>query len=175
MAIKHRSEMTDGQITRKSGAVEKLLVELPEFRNAGTALFYYPRNSEVDTRNLMKNWILLNELYLPKLEKDNSFKAIRCRNLTAMDAGRYGIPEPSGNEEAGRLEIIIIPGLAFDESGNRIGMGKGYYDRFLSRQKGAVKIALAYESQILAGIPKEPYDVPVDMIVTEKRVIRCQQ
>jgi 5-formyltetrahydrofolate cyclo-ligase len=68
--------------------------------------------------------------------------------------------------------MLIIPGIAFDLSGNRIGYGKGYYDRFLSSKKAKHTMGLAYEIQVLNNIPNNDLDVPVDIIVTEKRIIR---
>lgn len=174
LAIKQRSELTDEQVAQKSSAIAKLLIHLPEYKEAKSALFYYAHNREVDTHHLMEDWMLSKELYLPKLEEENSFKALRCSNLASLVPNKYGIPEPADTTEAEHLDLIIVPGVAFDKLGNRIGMGKGYYDRFLSGQKKAFKIALAYGTQILASLPKEPYDESVDMIVTEERVIRCR-
>jgi len=118
----------------------------------------------------MAEWDLGKALYLPKLTDEFSFKAIKYGELSS---NQYGIPEPSG-EEATSLDLILVPGVAFDRQGNRIGMGKGYYDRFLAKQKNVLKIGLAFSEQILASIPKEPYDEIVDLIITDEEVIRIK-
>jgi len=75
------------------------------------------------------------------------------------------------------IDLVIVPGVVFDKSGHRIGYGHGYYDRFLDNlekiNKNAVKVGLAYDFQIADKVPIEKHDVPVDKIVTEKRIIRC--
>ena len=88
-----------------------------------------------------------------------------------------GIPEPPVSEQQMNIndaDIVIIPGAGFDASGNRIGYGGGYYDRLLSGlQKDIPVIAPAYEEQIVDSIPSEPHDIRVQMIVTDRRLIRC--
>jgi 5-formyltetrahydrofolate cyclo-ligase len=93
-----------------------------------------------------------------------------------LKSGYMGIPEPSLPDERlvnlNEIDIVIIPGAAFDYSGNRLGYGAGYYDILLSGRKRRMPvIALAYEEQIVDSIPAEDHDVKVDMIVTDKRVI----
>ena len=92
--------------------------------------------------------------------------------------GFKGIREPDPDSlrqlSADDLDLIIVPGVAFDSSGNRLGMGKGYYDRFLKHLRpSALKIALAFENQIVASIPWDDNDIKMDMIITEERVIYC--
>ncbi|HEC88549.1 MAG TPA: 5-formyltetrahydrofolate cyclo-ligase, partial [Thermoplasmata archaeon] len=103
-------------------------------------------------------------------------KEIRLSHLKSwkeLHTGEYGILEP--RKEFLRIEnnadIFIIPGIVFDEDGNRIGYGGGYFDRFLSDFKGK-KIALAYEFQIIKKMPNEKHDVKMDFIVTDKRIIK---
>ena len=92
-----------------------------------------------------------------------------------MKKGAHGIPEPTeivpiSIEE---IEIILVPGLAFDKTGARMGFGKGYYDKLLETRK-AIKIGICYDFQLLDKIPSEPHDVPMDIIITEKRVQRIK-
>ena len=98
---------------------------------------------------------------------------VRLNSLSSLKPGAYGILEPAGGKELDEkeLELVLVPGLAFDAEGNRIGYGLGFYDRFL-RKAGAKKIALAYEMQIVDRVVTTENDVPVDMIVTEDKVIR---
>ena len=95
-----------------------------------------------------------------------------------LHVGKFQILEPK--PEAIRLakvevvEVFLLPGLAFDETGNRLGRGKGYFDRLLHMVRGT-KIALAHEFQVLNEVPAGPHDVPVNFIVTENRVVHCQR
>lgn len=103
------------------------------------------------------------------------------RSLDELESGYGGIKEPKEifrascdrKSDLGQIDLVIVPGLAFDRKGNRLGRGKGYYDRFLRRVSSkTLKIALAFECQIFEAIPHGPDDVPMDLIVTEDRVIR---
>ena len=86
--------------------------------------------------------------------------------------GKYGILENVISDSILKeMDLLIIPGIAFDLQGNRIGYGKGYYDRFLSSRKINYIIGLAFENQIIKKIPHTEYDIPVDLLFTEKRII----
>ena len=91
-----------------------------------------------------------------------------------MRTAHYGLREPVPNPELilppHALDVILIPGIAFDRRGHRIGSGKGYYDRFLTRTQ-AVRIGLAYDFQVIDRVPAEPHDVKMDWIVTESEMI----
>jgi len=93
--------------------------------------------------------------------------------------GRLGIMEPvMDSNEFNKIEVVFIPGIAFDITGNRIGFGKGYYDRYLSkysREERPYTIALIYDFQLLDKIPSQKHDIPVDLIVTEKRIIETDR
>ena len=94
-----------------------------------------------------------------------------------LKAGFEGVPEPVETAPSSvyddQVELVITPGVAFDKKGNRLGMGKGYYDRYFQNNSSPVKIALAYEEQILDHIPKDPYDVSIDLIVTDQNLYQC--
>jgi 5-formyltetrahydrofolate cyclo-ligase len=97
---------------------------------------------------------------------ENSFDDIK------ITKGKYGILENSMSDSIiEEMDLLIIPGIAFDLQGNRIGYGKGYYDRFLSKRKANYIIGLAFENQIINKIPKTGYDIPVNILFTEKRII----
>jgi 5-formyltetrahydrofolate cyclo-ligase len=97
---------------------------------------------------------------------ENSFDDIK------ITKGKYGILENSMSDSIiEEMDLLIVPGIAFDLQGNRIGYGKGYYDRFLSKRKANYIIGLAFENQIINKIPKTAYDIPVNILFTEKRII----
>ena len=87
------------------------------------------------------------------------------------------MPEPVDTEPNSvyddQIELVITPGVAFDKKGNRIGMGKGYYDRYFEQNNAPLKVALAYEEQVLDSLPKDPYDVSINLIVTDQNLYQC--
>ncbi len=121
---------------------------------------------------------LVLELIVPYCEQ-NDIVPFRLRTLDELEPGCMGIPEPkkSLRQESGRIvdpqniELVLVPGLAFDASGNRLGRGAGYYDRFLARLRpSTVLIGLAFECQVFESVPVEPHDRPVDFVVTERTI-----
>ena len=159
------------RVSKNKKIIERL-DKLNVFRNAQHILFYYSFNNEVDTINLISKYLDEKKLYLPLITSATKFKAVPIQNLLDLKTGSSGALEPidTGDVYEDKIELVITPGVSFDVSGNRIGMGKGYYDRYFEHNSSSVKIALAYEEQILDSIPKDPYDVPVDIIVTDQKI-----
>lgn len=142
------------------------------------AAFYMPMPDEPDIVPLIRWW---QERGLPVALPRTLVgeKRLEFRRITRLDAdlqiGAFGIREPKPScplvapEE---IRLIVVPGRAFDECGNRLGRGLGYYDRFLKRlPQDALKVALALEAQIVPRIPTQPNDVPVDVVITERRIL----
>jgi 5-formyltetrahydrofolate cyclo-ligase len=163
----------------KDVLVGKQLMDIPEFISAKTIVFYATFRSEAGTQTLMEESLRQGKrVVLPKVNTAMySLILYEVKNLDELTPGYMGIPEPPQMD--GRLvgiddaDLVIIPGAGFDCAGNRLGYGAGYYDSLLSqRTKMIPVIALAYEEQIVDSIPAEAHDVKVDMIVTDKRVIR---
>lgn len=165
----------------KDTAIRQRIIQLPEFTDAKTILFYASFRSEVDTSEMIK--ITLSQgkrAILPKVDKENKMlKLYEIKAMSELMQGYMGISEPSVSE--GKLtglddiDLIIIPGAAFDIHGNRLGYGAGFYDRLLAGMKNKISIiAPAYEEQIIEKIPSEPHDVKVTKIVTDMRVIECE-
>lgn len=157
----------------------KKLKRTDEFINSKNIMFYVATRNEVQTENMIKKSLSMGKnIFIPIMIND-------CNNLISsllidfdneLEKNNQGILEPK--EEFKRifppekLDLIILPGVAFDCKGNRIGRGKGYYDRFLKKVKpSAAKIALAYEIQIVEKIPKDINDISIHKIITENRVI----
>ncbi len=157
---------------------EQVLV-IPEFISAKTIVFYAAFRSEVGTQTLMEESLRQGKrVALPKVNKEgHTLMLYEVKNIDELTLGYMGIPEPTQMDE--RLvgiddaDLVVVPGAGFDFAGNRLGYGAGYYDSLLSQRKKKIPvIALAYEEQIVDSIPAEQHDVKVDMIVTDKRVIR---
>ncbi len=163
----------------KNKMVLERMLSLEEFRNAGIIFFFASFRTEVDTAEMIKSALTSGKrVLLPKVDKDrHELLLYEIRDFGELVPGYMGIPEPSfqGRQMSiNDADIVIIPGAGFDASGNRIGYGGGYYDRLLSGlQKQSLVIAPAYEEQVVDSIPSEPHDIRVQMIVTDRRVIRC--
>jgi 5-formyltetrahydrofolate cyclo-ligase len=152
---------------------------LPEFQAASQALFYISFKSEVDT-TLMRE--LTRELGMdvaaPRaLHADKRMVFYYLSNEDELESGPYGILQPPANPrnliDLAVASVILVPGLVFDFACNRLGWGVGFYDRFLAAEgKGIPKLGLAFDCQLVDQAPVQPYDVAVDLVVTESRVIR---
>lgn len=150
--------------TSSSGPLCRLEQE-PLFRSAGTVLLYWSMPEEVDTHTLIQKWSSSKRIVLPKVCGESL--ELRLYDPDRMVPGYRGILEPS--EEAPivpdeEIELAVVPGLAFDPAGHRLGRGKGYYDRLLPRLH-CPKLGLAFSCQILDEIPIEPHDVALDKII----------
>ncbi len=151
----------------------KNLVSLREFKKARSILLYCSIKGEPDLSPLFDRILTEDkELILPKVEGSNlslySVNSVHC-----LTNGTFNIPEPSDGKKIKPedLDLAIVPGIIFDRQGYRIGFGKGYYDRLLERVS-APKVGVAYSFQVLDELPRDPWDKPVDIIVTEEEVIR---
>ena len=165
--------------SEKDLLIRNLLYTLPEVLDAKRILFYVSFRSEVNTHSMIKQALKAGKnLILPRVYKEgHRLLLYEIKDLRELNAGFMGIPEPFVSDERifaiDDVDLVIIPGAAFDYSGNRLGYGAGYYDSLLAERKRKMPvIALAYEEQIVDSIPAEEHDVQVDMIVTDQRVIR---
>ncbi len=150
------------------------LTGLCEYKNAKNILAYASFGSEVETKELMSRILADGKsLFLPKCEvKTKELQAIKTNDLHTLKKGAYGIAEPSGEvADPCAIDLVIVPLVGFDRTLARLGYGGGYYDRFLPKT-GAKCIAIAFSRQEIREIPREETDILMDMIVTEKEVIK---
>jgi 5-formyltetrahydrofolate cyclo-ligase len=141
-------------------------------------MVYVSKDPEVDTFPLIRQ--LLEEkkrVVVPIIQqKDRSLRLSYLTSLTTLQPSTFNVPEPIGNEipaDAERIEVAVIPLVGFDRKGNRIGYGAGYYDRFLQKNRQMVKIGVAFACQKVPSVPTGPFDIRMDVIITEKGVHRC--
>ena len=160
---------------RKSIQIAKRLFRLPEFKNARNIMLYSSIKCEVETATIIELALQTKFVTLPVTKGHNIFASEISTN-TLLQSGKFNILEPVKPKEfpPDDIDLIVIPGIAFDAKGNRLGYGHGYYDKFLAKTK-AFKVALAYDLQLVPSIPNESHDIPVDVIVTETKTIRCTQ
>ncbi|MBN2096378.1 5-formyltetrahydrofolate cyclo-ligase [Candidatus Peregrinibacteria bacterium] len=176
-ALKKRNGLSAKARAVKDRKVADNLESLDLFKKAHHILFYYSVKGEADTRRLIERHLDSKQLYLPVIRGKSHFQAVPVKAPLNVRSGYENVPEPIDEEPSSvyddKIELIITPGVAFDRKGNRIGMGKGYYDRYFAQNHFALKIALAYEEQVLDYVPKDLYDVTVDLIVTDQNIYRC--
>ncbi len=162
----------------KSSAIAERFLELEAFRSARAIMAYASFGSEVETKEIIDAcFVAGKEVALPIVDRRGLLVG-RIWESTELSPNAFGIPEPPREKsnllDAKTIDLIIVPGVAFDRLGRRIGYGGGYYDRFLgSVRPDAAKIALAFEIQIVDRVPVGERDSPVDVIVTESEVIDC--
>ncbi len=170
-----RQSLSPVLYAKKSAIIREKLEKLPQFKAAKKIMAYVSTNEEVDTRDLIKDCFKKGlTIYIPKVDR-NELKIIPVRSWEVLEPGTFSILEPMMNEasEAANpedLDLILVPGIAFDHRGHRIGHGKGFYDRTLKNTK-AFKIGLAFHEQIVDEIPDEEHDVPMDLIITDNSLI----
>ncbi len=173
-----RSKVAPGMAEAASQSVWNLLAKLPEFHKAKTIGAFASTPGEINTYPILEGILASDKkLYLPRVTADKSrFDYYPVQDFNQLKTGAFGIQEPSGNRPAPweELDLILVPGLAFDPKGNRLGFGKGYYDRVLPLlKKSALTVGLGYSFQIVPSVPFTPEDVPVKALLSEKGFIKC--
>jgi 5-formyltetrahydrofolate cyclo-ligase len=159
--------MTEEEIVRKSEALGVLFAQSPLYRQAKTIYGYLPYNQEVRTVPMLEQAIRDGkQVAVPKVIGEE-MKFIYITDMTRVETGYAGIPEPvdDGPEGDDPHALVLMPGLAFDPQGHRIGYGGGFYDRFLEKEPEHPTLALCYDFQMLPHLETEAHDIPVDCVL----------
>jgi len=177
-ALRRRGSIPGAVRRAKDRALAERLLCLDEYRKAGRVLLYAAFRTEAATEEIIEAAIRSGrEVVLPRVDAENGALTKHViGGLHELSPGYRGIPEPTSEArvKVEEVDLVVVPGVAFDPSGRRLGYGGGYYDRLLPRIKGVKPVvALAYEEQLFESLPGEEHDVGVDIIVTDRRVIRC--
>ena len=170
-----RFALSPEERTRCSEKIAETLEKLLADRKS--ILFYATKEPEVETLALMERFLAAGKIIsVPIIEKETrSLRLSRILSLSELKISTFHVPEPIGSEHpisADEIETILLPMVGFDRCCRRLGYGAGYYDRFLAAHPDIERIGLAYSVQEEEIIPVDEYDLPVDMVVTEKEVIR---
>lgn len=176
-----RSALDHRQRNRAALSLQRTLRKHPLFQKAKTIAGYVPRAGELDPLPLLRQACNLGKkVYLPVLQDRELRFAPYQPGATAMRVNRYGIPEPRTrlckHVGAGAIDLMLVPLVAFDTRGGRLGMGGGYYDRTLAFKRRRhvnsppILIGLGYSFQKVDRVPVEPWDVPLAGVATERRV-----
>lgn len=177
-ALRRRDSIPPAVRRAKDRAVAERLLPLEEYRGAKRVLLYASFRTEVATGEIVEEAIRSGrEVVLPRVDAENGALTKHViGGIHELSPGFMGIPEPSSDVrvKVEEVDLVVVPGVAFDPLGRRVGYGGGYYDRLLPRIKGIKPVvALAYEEQLFESLPGEEHDVGMDIIVTDRRVIRC--
>lgn len=174
--LEKRNRLTKEELVLKSHDICNRLIHLEEYKNAKVIYFYMDFKNEVMTKLMIENAFMMDKkVALPKIDGDE-MNFYYTESLGELKKGYFGILEPDmKNPAEDKNALMIVPGVAFDESGFRLGFGKGYYDKFLSKHMEFTKMAVAFELQIVNAIPYEKHDITMDKILTETREILCQK
>lgn len=159
--------MTPQQIEAKSAALGRLFRETDAYRSARTIYGYLPYNQEVRTVAMLEQAMADGKrIAVPKCYGDE-MRFIFMEDLSLVEKGYANIPEPiaDGPIADDETALVLMPGLAFDKDGHRIGYGGGFYDKFLAAEPGHPTLALCYDFQMMDHLQTEEYDIPVDTVL----------
>lgn len=153
------------QLLEQSEKIMAKLEQHPDFVKAETVMLYSALPDEVQTQAFLEKWHLKKQIILPTVVGDDIVPVAYGKD-TAFAVGDFNILEPQNEPYTGGFDLIIVPGVAFDRKGNRLGRGRGYYDRFLSHHLDVKCIGICFDFQLVDDVPAEPFDIRMDEIIT---------
>ena len=154
-------------------AITENLLGLHEVVSARTVFIYISHGNEVDTHGLLRHFLAKGMMVtVPKILPNRTMIAVPFDRWVDLTPGELGILTPSGDIPCSLpIDIVITPGLGFTAEGHRIGYGRGYYDKWFAEHRTGKKIALAFDAQVIHDIPHDENDIPVEILITEKRIM----
>lgn len=164
-----KKEVSLEEKLRRSEPIMLKVEALPQFAQAETILMYWSMDDEVQTHDFVNRWYEKKRILLPCVDGDD----LLLRQYTGPEclvAGeQFGIGEPSGEvfADLDSIDMIMVPGVAFDRNNNRMGRGRGFYDRMLKSTPNAYKVGVAFNFQMMDEIPVEPFDVAMNQVIVE--------
>lgn len=170
-----RKALTADEVRYASEIICNSLWDMDAFIESKTVMVYLSSFNEVSTMAITKKLLSLGKRVVVPISDTSTETLILSyiEDMSSLSKGAYGVLEPTSikNANASDIECVLVPGIAFDVRGNRMGFGKGYYDKLLA-QTSAVKIGLCYDFQLVDNIAVEAHDVPMDIIITEKQILQ---
>lgn len=170
-----RTALAPEERARQNLAIHRRFFELPLFHSARAILGYYPTASEVDALPILVEAHRAGKhVALPRVD-GNALRLHRWVPGDPLERGSLGIQEPlprAEGEEDDAVDVVLVPGVGFDRSGHRLGMGRGFYDRLLPRLGGAQRVGLAFTFQIISRIPADENDIRMEWVVMSGETIR---
>lgn len=172
----HENRRAQPEKDEVSRQIMKRFMELPEYQAAETVLFYVDVRAEVRTRNDLENALQTNKRIVVPYCVDGELELFHLEDIDELEIGMYRILEPKSElreldtkrVDVTDLDLIMVPGVAFDPSGGRTGHGKGYYDKLLEHARPETPlVGVAFDCQIFADIPMQDHDIYMDKVVTQ--------
>lgn len=159
--------------TEKRSAAREVFDRLEKtaaFLLADRIMMYHSLPDELYTHDFLRKWAGQKKFYLPRVNGVDL--EVLPYEESRLELGSFHIEEPTGKDvtDPSEIELVVVPAVAYDRKGRRLGRGKGFYDRFLQHTR-ATKIGVGYEFQLLEELPSEPHDIPMDMVITQHTTI----
>ncbi len=169
-----KSMLTEYERRQAADDVFEQLEQLAAFIMSEHILMYHSLPDELSTHSFLYKWHGSKHFYLPRVNGVNL--DILPYEQTSLQLGAFHIEEPQGDETVSidDIEMVVVPAMAYDRQGNRVGRGKGYYDRLLADSK-AIKIGVAYDCQLVDEIDTDSFDQPVDIVITQSRTYKIRK
>lgn len=163
-------QISENQKQQEAKILFSKIETLPEFKAAKSVLLYWSTPDELPTREIVEKWSRDKQVILPTVDGDDLILK-QYHSNEVMKQGLLGIWEPDSAETfVEKIDLVIVPGVAFDRKKNRLGRGKGYYDRFF-KNNNPIKIGVGFDFQLLNVIPSTEMDIKMDKIITASYVI----
>jgi 5-formyltetrahydrofolate cyclo-ligase len=160
-----KKQHTKEQLLEQSEQILAKLEQHPDFAKAEIVMLYSALPDEVQTQAFLEKWHLKKKIILPTVVGDDIIP-VEYGKDTAFAVGDFNILEPQNEPYSGGFDLIIVPGVAFDCKGNRLGRGRGYYDRFLCQHLDVKRIGICFDFQCVDEVPAEPFDIRMDEVLT---------
>jgi len=172
-----RQGLSQEQQLHAAQALAQQVTALPLWQDAKRIALYLAADGEIDTGPLAESARALGkQLYLPIIHPDRRLSFAAWEKNASLVSNHFGIPEPPpGSAQCApeALEIIFLPLVGWDESGQRLGMGGGFYDRTLAGVRGPLRVGLAHAVQQVSRVPHDPWDITLDFVATDSALLRC--
>ncbi|HEU4344724.1 MAG TPA: 5-formyltetrahydrofolate cyclo-ligase [Candidatus Binatia bacterium] len=178
-ALSQRGSLSEVEVLSRSHLIQGRALHFPRYLSSSAVALYCPIQNEIATDQILNHALIKSKkVFYPRTGSPSGLELIQIDSVADLQAGRFGIPEPTGNRRLSDADaqdlIVFVPGVGFDLRGNRLGRGYGGYDRLLAGiGPKAAAVGLAYEFQLVDEMPAEEWDQKVHFIITEDRVIDC--
>lgn len=160
-----KRQHTKEQLLEQSEVILSKLENDDDFKKACIVMIYSALPDEVQTRAFLEKWRHEKKIILPTVVGDDIIP-VELAADTTFAVGDFNIMEPQNEPYTGDYDLIVVPGVAFDRNGNRIGRGRGYYDRFLYKHLNVRRIGICFDFQLVDEVPTEPNDIKMDKIIS---------
>lgn len=160
-----KKQHTKEQLLEQSEVILSKLEQHPDFQKARIVMIYSALPDEVQTQAFLEKWRHKKKIILPTVVGDDIIP-VELAESTGFAVGDFNILEPQNEPYTGDYDLIVVPGVAFDRNGNRIGRGRGYYDRFLCKHLNIKRIGICFDFQLVDEVPTEDNDIKMDEVIS---------